>query len=100
MAGACIGFLFHNRYKASILMGDVGSFALGGALTAMAACTGMFIPLFISSGVFVLEVFSVIVQVYPCSSHISLIQIFLVSSNFACQLSHFEEVIRYIGFSR
>ncbi|KAJ0960863.1 hypothetical protein J5N97_001248 [Dioscorea zingiberensis] len=63
MAGACIGFLFHNRYKASIFMGDTGSLALGGALAAMAACTGMFFPLFISSGLFVLEVLSVIVQV-------------------------------------
>lgn len=63
MAGACIGFLFHNRYKASVCMGDTGSLALGGSLVAMAACTGMFFPLFISSGVFVLEILSVIVQV-------------------------------------
>ncbi|XP_020270395.1 phospho-N-acetylmuramoyl-pentapeptide-transferase homolog [Asparagus officinalis] len=62
MAGACIGFLFHNRYKASILMGDIGSLALGGALAAMAACTGMFLPLFISSGIFALEMLSVIIQ--------------------------------------
>ncbi|XP_068666740.1 phospho-N-acetylmuramoyl-pentapeptide-transferase homolog [Aristolochia californica] len=63
MAGACIGFLLHNRYKASIFMGDTGSLALGGALAAMAACTGMFFPLFIASGVFVIEVISVIMQV-------------------------------------
>ncbi|XP_058196137.1 phospho-N-acetylmuramoyl-pentapeptide-transferase homolog isoform X3 [Rhododendron vialii] len=63
MAGACIGFLSHNRYKASVFMGDVGSLALGGALAAMASCTGMFLPLFISSGIFVLEAVSVIMQV-------------------------------------
>ncbi|KAK9093496.1 hypothetical protein Syun_028407 [Stephania yunnanensis] len=63
MAGACVGFLLHNRYKASIFMGDIGSLALGGALAAMAAITGMFFPLFISSGIFVLEALSVIVQV-------------------------------------
>lgn len=63
MAGACVGFLFHNRYKASIFMGDTGALALGGALAAMATCTGMFFPLFISSGIFVLEVLSVIMQV-------------------------------------
>ncbi|KAF5195360.1 Phospho-n-acetylmuramoyl-pentapeptide-transferase-like protein [Thalictrum thalictroides] len=63
MAGACIGFLAHNRYKASIFMGDTGSLALGGALAAMAACTGMFFPLFISSGIFVIEVLSVLLQV-------------------------------------
>lgn len=63
MAGASVGFLFHNRYKASILLGDVGSLGLGGALSAMAACTGMFFPLFISSGVFILEALSVVLQV-------------------------------------
>lgn len=63
MAGACVGFLFHNRYKASIFMGDTGSLALGGALAAMASCTGMFFPLFIASGIFVIEVLSVIMQV-------------------------------------
>ncbi|OAY25132.1 phospho-N-acetylmuramoyl-pentapeptide-transferase homolog isoform X2 [Manihot esculenta] len=63
MAGACVGFLLHNRYRASIFMGDTGSLALGGGLAAMAACTGMFFPLFISSGFFVLETSSVIMQV-------------------------------------
>ncbi|KAE8655325.1 Phospho-N-acetylmuramoyl-pentapeptide-transferase-like protein [Hibiscus syriacus] len=63
MAGACVGFLLHNQHKASVLMGDIGSLALGGALAAMAACTGMFFPLIISSGIFVLEASSVILQV-------------------------------------
>lgn len=63
MAGACFGFLLHNRYRASVSMGDTGSLALGGALAAMAACSGMFFPLFISSGVAVLEASSVIIQV-------------------------------------
>ncbi|KAK1556847.1 hypothetical protein Q3G72_013326 [Acer saccharum] len=63
MAGACVGFLSHNRYKASVFMGDTGSLALGGALAAMAACTGMFFPLFVSSGIFVVEASSVIIQV-------------------------------------
>lgn len=63
MAGACVGFLLHNRYRASVFMGDTGSLALGGALAAMAACTGMFFPLFIASGIFVMEASSVIIQV-------------------------------------
>ncbi|XP_048323573.2 phospho-N-acetylmuramoyl-pentapeptide-transferase homolog isoform X2 [Ziziphus jujuba] len=63
MAGACVGFLLHNRYKASVFMGDTGSVALGGALAAMAACTGMFLPLFVASGIFVMEASSVIMQV-------------------------------------
>lgn len=66
MAGACVGFLLHNRYKASVFMGNTGSLALGGGLAAMACCTGMFFPLFISSSIFVLEASSVILQVcYP-----------------------------------
>lgn len=63
MAGACVGFLLHNRYKASVFMGDTGSLALGGALASMAACTGMFFPLFVSSGIFVMEASSVLIQV-------------------------------------
>ncbi|KAK9058043.1 hypothetical protein SSX86_022883 [Deinandra increscens subsp. villosa] len=63
MAGACVGFLFHNRYKASVFMGDTGALALGGALAAMAASTGMFFPLLISSGVMLLEALSVLLQV-------------------------------------
>ncbi|KAJ7968928.1 phospho-N-acetylmuramoyl-pentapeptide- transferase-like [Quillaja saponaria] len=63
MAGACVGFLLHNRYRASIFMGDTGSLALGGALASMAACTGMFFPLLISSGIFIVEASSVIMQI-------------------------------------
>ncbi|GMH31075.1 hypothetical protein Nepgr_032918 [Nepenthes gracilis] len=64
MAGACTGLLLHNGYKASILMGNTGSLAVGGALAAMASCTGMFLPLFIASGVLVLELLSAAMQVF------------------------------------
>nr|CAD1822232.1 unnamed protein product [Ananas comosus var. bracteatus] len=63
MSGASVGFLLHNRYKASIYMGGIGSLALGGAIAAMSSCTGMFIPMVISSSFFILELFSVILQV-------------------------------------
>ncbi|GAB2228689.1 hypothetical protein Droror1_Dr00022812 [Drosera rotundifolia] len=63
MTGACVGFLMQNGYKASVLMGSTGSLALGGALAAMASCTGMFLPLFIASGVFMLEVLYLMFQV-------------------------------------
>ncbi|CAL0301235.1 unnamed protein product [Lupinus luteus] len=62
MAGSCVGFLLHNRYKASVFMGNTGSLALGGALAAMASCTGMFFPLFISSGIFIVEASSLVIQ--------------------------------------
>ncbi|XP_074276701.1 phospho-N-acetylmuramoyl-pentapeptide-transferase homolog isoform X1 [Silene latifolia] len=63
MAGACVGFLLHNRHKASVTMGSTGSFALGGALAAMASCSGMFIPLYIASGFLVLEISAVTIQI-------------------------------------
>eukprot|EP00250_Pteridium_aquilinum_P003764 c14060_g1_i1 orf=1-1233(-) len=63
MAGACVGFLVHNHHKASVFMGDTGSLALGGALAAMAASTGLFLPLLICSGIFFVETVSVILQV-------------------------------------
>ncbi|KAK9696952.1 hypothetical protein RND81_08G006400 [Saponaria officinalis] len=63
MAGACVGFLLHNRHKASVTMGSTGSFALGGALAAMASCSGMFLPLYIASGFLVLEMSAVIMQI-------------------------------------
>lgn len=63
MSGACTGFLLHNRYRASIVMGRVGSFALGGALATIAACSGMFIPMLIACSVFFLELLVVILQV-------------------------------------
>ncbi|KAL9224379.1 hypothetical protein vseg_000416 [Gypsophila vaccaria] len=63
MAGACVGFLLHNRHKASVTMGSTGSFALGGALAAMASCSGMFIPLYIASGFLVLEMSAVTMQI-------------------------------------
>ncbi|XP_021722238.1 phospho-N-acetylmuramoyl-pentapeptide-transferase homolog isoform X3 [Chenopodium quinoa] len=62
MAGACVGFLLHNRYRASVTMGNTGSLAIGGALAAMASCSGMFIPLFIASGILVIEVIAVVIQ--------------------------------------
>jgi len=84
MAGSCVGFLLHNRYKASVFMGNIGSLALGGALAAMAACTGMFFPLLISSGFFIVESLSVIIQVCPMLimlPYISLIYFFLCKAH-------------------
>eukprot|EP00850_Spirogloea_muscicola_P019178 SM000185S04037 [mRNA] locus=s185:146626:148913:+ [translate_table: standard] len=63
MAGACVGFLAHNRHKAAVFMGDTGSLALGGALAAMAVCTGLYLPLLVASGIFVIETLSVVGQV-------------------------------------
>ncbi|KAK8452672.1 hypothetical protein SEVIR_5G146700v4 [Setaria viridis] len=63
MSGACTGFLFHNRYRASIVMSRVGSFALGGAVAAIAACSGMFLPMLIACSIFFLELLFATLQV-------------------------------------
>lgn len=63
IAGACIGFLWHNCYPARIFMGDTGSLALGGGLAALAILSGTHLYLLLIGGVFVLEALSVIIQV-------------------------------------
>lgn len=63
LAGACLGFLFFNRHPAKVFMGDTGSMALGGAITAIAAINHAEIVLLIIGGVYVLEALSVIIQV-------------------------------------
>jgi len=63
MAGACLGFLWFNAPPASVFMGDTGSLALGGAIGSMAVVTRNELLLFLVGGVFVMEVFSVILQV-------------------------------------
>ncbi len=63
MAGASAGFLWFNCYPARIFMGDTGSLALGGLLGFIAVAAKQEIMLFFLGGVFVIEVFSVILQV-------------------------------------
>ncbi len=61
--GACLGFLWFNAPPAKIFMGDTGSLSLGGSLGAVGIVTKHEIVLAITGGLFVLEAFSVIVQV-------------------------------------
>jgi phospho-N-acetylmuramoyl-pentapeptide-transferase len=63
MAGAGLGFLWFNAYPAEVFMGDVGALALGGALGVVAVIVRQEIVLFIMGGVFVIETFSVAIQV-------------------------------------
>jgi phospho-N-acetylmuramoyl-pentapeptide-transferase len=63
MAGAGLGFLWFNAYPAEVFMGDVGALALGGALGIVAVIVRQEIVLFIMGGVFVVETFSVAIQV-------------------------------------
>jgi len=63
MVGASIGFLWYNAHPAEIFMGDVGSLALGGAIATVAVVIKQELLLPLIGGVFILELFSVILQV-------------------------------------
>ena len=61
--GALLGFLLYNHYPAKIFMGDTGSMALGGVLSAMAIVGHMEWLLPIAGLIYVIEALSVIIQV-------------------------------------
>ncbi|MBY6273458.1 MAG: phospho-N-acetylmuramoyl-pentapeptide-transferase [Caldibacillus debilis] len=63
VVGAVLGFLVFNAHPAKVFMGDTGSLALGGSLTAIALLTKLELLLLIIGGVFVIETLSVILQV-------------------------------------
>ena len=63
IAGACVGFLWHNCFPASIFMGDTGSLALGAAFAACAVITKTEVTSLVMGGLFVVEALSVIIQV-------------------------------------
>ena len=62
MIGSGIGFLWYNTYPAQVFMGDVGALALGGGLGMLALVTKNELISLLLGGVFVVEIFSVIVQ--------------------------------------
>lgn len=61
--GSALGFLWFNTHPAEVFMGDTGSLALGGALSAVAILIKKELLLVISGGVFVVVALSVIIQV-------------------------------------
>lgn len=63
VVGGCLGFLRFNKYPARVFMGDTGSLALGGALVGLAVLTKTELILLIIGFVYVVEAFSVIIQV-------------------------------------
>jgi phospho-N-acetylmuramoyl-pentapeptide-transferase len=63
VAGACLGFLWWNCSPAQVFMGDTGSLALGGVLAYVAVVIRQEILLLIMSGVFLMEIGSVVLQV-------------------------------------
>jgi phospho-N-acetylmuramoyl-pentapeptide-transferase len=63
LVGASLGFLWYNAHPAEVFMGDVGSLSLGGTLGVIAVIIKQEILLFFVGGIFVVEAFSVILQV-------------------------------------
>ncbi|MFI5693250.1 phospho-N-acetylmuramoyl-pentapeptide-transferase [Kribbella sp. NPDC051586] len=62
VAAACIGFLWWNAKPARIIMGDVGSLAIGGALAGLAIMSRTELLMAVVAGLFVLETLSVLLQ--------------------------------------
>jgi len=63
LIGAGLGFLWFNCYPAKVFMGDTGSLAIGGLIGVVAICCKQELLLVVVGGVFVIEAFSVILQV-------------------------------------
>ncbi len=63
MVGAGLGFLWFNAHPAQVFMGDTGSLAIGGFIAVIAICCKQELLLILVGGVFVMEAFSVIIQV-------------------------------------
>ncbi len=63
LAGALLGFLKFNSYKAQVFMGDMGALALGGAVAAIGMILKSPLLVIIVGGVYVIETLSVIIQV-------------------------------------
>jgi phospho-N-acetylmuramoyl-pentapeptide-transferase len=62
IATACVGFLWWNAKPARIIMGDVGSLAIGGALAGLAIMSRTELLMAVIAGLFVLETLSVLLQ--------------------------------------
>ena len=63
LVGALVGFLWYNSFPAQIFMGDTGSLAIGGVIAVFALCIRKELLLPILCGVFLVESFSVMLQV-------------------------------------
>ena len=63
LAAACLAFLCFNRHPAKVFMGDTGSLAIGAALAGSALILKQEIMLLLIGLIYLLELFSVIIQV-------------------------------------
>ncbi len=63
VVGTLVAFLWYNIKPAQFIMGDVGSLSLGATLGVIAMMTDTLVVLAIISGIFALELFSVVIQI-------------------------------------
>lgn len=63
LVGALVGFLWYNSFPAQIFMGDTGSLAIGGVIAVFALCIRKELLLPLLCGIFLVESFSVMMQV-------------------------------------
>ena len=63
LLGGMVGFLIYNFHPAKVFMGDTGSLFLGGLVTGMAFLINEPLIIVIAGGIYVFELFSVIIQV-------------------------------------
>ena len=63
IVGGCVGFFIWNAHPAKVFMGDTGSLYLGGYMCAVAFALDMPIMLILIGLIYIIEMFSVILQV-------------------------------------
>ena len=63
LVGSLMGFLVFNTHPAKVMMGDLGSLSLGGALATIAIVTRHEISLALIGGIFVAETLSSLIQI-------------------------------------
>ena len=63
LLGGCIAFLVYNKNPAKVFMGDTGSMFLGGTVVTLAFGLDMPLMLVIVGFVYMIEAFSVMIQV-------------------------------------
>ena len=101
VAGGCLGFLMLNRNPARIFMGDTGSMALGGVLSAGAVIMKLEFLLAIAGLIYVIEALSVIIQVsYYKKTKKRIFKMAPIHHHFElCGMSEKKVVLMFWGFA-
>lgn len=98
-AGALGGYLFFNAHPASVMMGDTGSMAIGGAIVSLLLIYNRLLFMVVLGGIYLMEALSVIIQV-TYFKHTGGKRIFKMSPiHHHFELSGFEEEKITVAFS-